>query len=297
MRRWHSPTGRASCMRGSTAPGIRRRTRCSPRAPRSRPATPCARSRHATTCSDGSSSPTTPGSTSVARPCSASSRASSAASTMPSRTSAGRQRPQGRLGFLQTEAYQLTSLGRAQCQAGDHASGAATLAAGIAKAEATGDVRLAALGRVHLGRILRALGRGAEARTALEAAAAFHRAAGGGEQDLLGDTLLAALDRGPRRAVRRYSSERGATATPPPRCSRSTRWRSLTGDDRSRRGGRRAHGARLALHHAARPGRPPRWLSSVKASRPAITIVMPAICRPLITSPRSRNDHTTASAG
>ena len=100
----------------------------------------------------------------------------------------------GRLGFLQTEAYQLTSLGRAQCQAGDHASGAATLAAGIAKAEATGDVRLAALGRVHLGRILRALGRGAEARTALEAAAAFHRAAGGGEQQLLGDTLLAALD-------------------------------------------------------------------------------------------------------
>jgi hypothetical protein len=100
-----------------------------------------------------------------------------------------------RLGFLQTEAYQLTSLGRAQCQAGDYRSGAATLELGIAKAEATGDVRLAALGRVHLGRILRALGRGAEARAALEAAATFHRAAGGGEQQLLGDTLLAALDR------------------------------------------------------------------------------------------------------
>ena len=58
----------------------------------------------------------------------------------------------GRLGFLQTEAYQLTSLGRAQCQAGDYEAGAATLDLGIAQAAATGDVRLAALGRVHLGR-------------------------------------------------------------------------------------------------------------------------------------------------
>src|SRR5215210_669701 len=100
-----------------------------------------------------------------------------------------------RLGFQQTEAYQLTSLGRAQCQAGDYEPGAATLELGIAKAEATGDVRLAALGRIHLGRILRALGRTDDARGALEAAAAFHQAAGGGEQQVLGDTLLAALDR------------------------------------------------------------------------------------------------------
>ena len=64
----------------------------------------------------------------------------------------------GRLGFRQTEAYQLSSLGRAQCQAGDYATGAATLALAIEKAEATGDVRLAALARVHLGRVLRALG-------------------------------------------------------------------------------------------------------------------------------------------
>jgi predicted ATPase/DNA-binding SARP family transcriptional activator len=100
----------------------------------------------------------------------------------------------GRLGFAQTEAYQTTSLGRAQCQAGDDEAGAATLAAGIAKAEATGDVRLAALGRVHLGRVLRALGRNEEARVALERAAAFHRGSGGGEQAGLGDVLLAALD-------------------------------------------------------------------------------------------------------
>jgi predicted ATPase/DNA-binding SARP family transcriptional activator len=99
-----------------------------------------------------------------------------------------------RLGFLQTEAYQVTSLGRAQCQAGDYATGAATLQLGIAKAEATGDVRLAALGRVHLGRVLRALGQTAAARAALEAASAWHREAGGGEQAALGECLLAALD-------------------------------------------------------------------------------------------------------
>lgn len=100
----------------------------------------------------------------------------------------------GRLGFLQTEAYQVSSLGRAQCQAGDYATGAATLELAIDKAEAVGDVRLAALGRVHLGRVLRALGRVAPARTALEAAAAWHREAGGGEQAALGECLLAALD-------------------------------------------------------------------------------------------------------
>ena len=124
----------------------------------------------------------------------------------------------GRLGFLQTEAYQTTSLGRAQCQAGDYEAGAATLALGIAKAEATGDVRLAALGRVHLGRVLRAVGRTAEARAALEDAAAFHRGAGGGEQAALGDCLLAALDaaagapaRGPARgAPRRGPARRDA---------------------------------------------------------------------------------------
>ena len=100
----------------------------------------------------------------------------------------------GRLGFLQTEAYQVSSLGRAQCQAGDYVTGAATLELAIDKAEATGDVRLAALARVHLGRVLRALGRIAPARAALEAATGWHRAAGGGEQAALGECLLAALD-------------------------------------------------------------------------------------------------------
>jgi tetratricopeptide (TPR) repeat protein len=100
----------------------------------------------------------------------------------------------GRLGFLQTEAYQLSSLGRAQCQTGDYVTGAATLQLAVNRAEATGDVRLAALARVHLGRVLRALGLYARARTALEAAAAWHLESGGGEQAALGLCLLAAMD-------------------------------------------------------------------------------------------------------
>jgi predicted ATPase/DNA-binding SARP family transcriptional activator len=99
-----------------------------------------------------------------------------------------------RLGFQQTEAYQLSSLGRAQCQAGDYAAGAATLALAVEKAEATGDVRLAALARVHLGRVLRATGQLPTARAALEQAGRWHRRAGGGEQTRLGDCLLAAMD-------------------------------------------------------------------------------------------------------
>ena len=98
------------------------------------------------------------------------------------------------LGFQQTEAYQVSSLGRAQCQAGDYTAGAATLELAVEKAEATGDVRLAALVRVHLGRVLRALGENARARAALEAADAWHRSAGGGEQAALGECLLAAMD-------------------------------------------------------------------------------------------------------
>jgi predicted ATPase len=98
------------------------------------------------------------------------------------------------LGFQQTEAYQVASLGRAQCQAGDYDAGAATLQLAIEKAKATGDVRLVALGQVHLGRVLRATGRGVQAREAFEAASAWHRYAGGGELAALGECLLAAMD-------------------------------------------------------------------------------------------------------
>jgi predicted ATPase/DNA-binding SARP family transcriptional activator len=98
------------------------------------------------------------------------------------------------LGFQQTEAYQVASLGRAHCQAGDYDAGVATLELAIDKAQAAGDVRLAALARVHLGRALRAVGQLAQARAALEAAGAWHRDAGGGEQAALGECLLAAMD-------------------------------------------------------------------------------------------------------
>ena len=216
----------------------------------------------------------------------------------------------GRLGFLQTEAYQLTSLGRAQCQAGDYDAGAATLERGIAKAEATGDVRLAALGRVHLGRVLRALGRTAEARAALEAATAWHRDAGGGEQAALGECLLAALDAADavpgsqQRLVALLGNARRDGDAPVevfaldalarwPRGGRRGRGR------RARRRRRPADGVRRALHHGARPDRraSPRWCTTTKASSPAMTVAMPATCRSLTTSPSSRNDHTTASAG
>jgi tetratricopeptide (TPR) repeat protein len=104
-----------------------------------------------------------------------------------------------RQGFQQTEAYQLASLGRALCQTDDYEAGAATLQVAVEKAEAAGDARLAALSRVHLARVLRALGRTALARDAAEVTVSWHRATGGGEQALLGECLLAALDAADRR--------------------------------------------------------------------------------------------------
>jgi hypothetical protein len=53
---------------------------------------------------------------------------------------------------------------------------------------------MAALARVHLGRVLRALGEVERARAALDAALAWHVDAGGGEQAALGECLLAAMD-------------------------------------------------------------------------------------------------------
>ena len=171
----------------------------------------------------------------------------------------------GRLGFLQTEAYHVFSLGRAQCQAGDYATAASTLQAAIEKAEATGDVRLAALGRVHLGRVLRALGQVAPARAALEAATAWHREAGGGEQAALGECLLAALDAedgvsGRARAARRAPRRRPPRRRRAGRDLRARRARPDRGRSwRRRRGtgalpaGRPAHGGGVARHHRPRP--------------------------------------------
>ena len=85
------------------------------------------------------------------------------------------------LGFQQTEAYQLSSLGRAQCQAGDYQAGSATLnwQSTRPRPPVTSEWPRSP-GFTSAGP--RALGQIPEARTALEAAAAWHRTAGGGEQ-------------------------------------------------------------------------------------------------------------------
>jgi tetratricopeptide (TPR) repeat protein len=115
------------------------------------------------------------------------------------------------LGFQQTAAYQYLSLGRAQCQDGDYDAGSATLELAIDKAQATGDVRLVALGRVHLGRVLRATGHNYRAREALVAANSWHHHAGGGEQAALGQCLLTAMDATDASDATNATDARGAT--------------------------------------------------------------------------------------
>ena len=169
-----------------------------------------------------------------------------------------------RLGFAQTEAYQVSNLGRAQCQAGDYDAGAATLALAVEKAEATGDVRLAALVRIHLGRVLRALGRRAEARVTLEATVAWHRGGRGGEQAPLGEVLLAAEDAHaatppptptptPRSALSRSSLRRAATPTRRSRSSRSMRLRELLRILRKQRRCKRRPTHACATPHTSSP--------------------------------------------
>ena len=243
----------------------------------------------------------------------------------------------GRLGFQQTEAYQVSSLGRAQCQAGDYDRGLATLELAIDKAEATGDVRLAALARVHLGRVLRALGdlaagagraRSCGKRgTATPAAASRPRSASACWPPSTPRTMSPA----PRAPPKRSSTTPGATATPPSRSSPSTRWlasqqraatptRHATCCDAAdrrmvaashfiteRRPGRRPLGQADRLN--PRPARPdfagpasrraaaPRSCRTRKASRPPMAIAMPSTCRSRSVSPSNRNDQTTARAG
>ena len=140
----------------------------------------------------------------------------------------------GRLGFLQTEAYQLTSLGRAQCQAGDYEAGAATLALG--DRQGGGDRRRAA-GRARprppRPRPARAgPRRRRRARrwrrpprsTARPAAASRPRSA-------TACSRRSTRRRRGRRAARLEALlETAATATRRSRSSRSTRWAALTGD-------------------------------------------------------------------
>lgn len=98
-----------------------------------------------------------------------------------------------RAGYRPHAAYQAATLGRVQWQLGDERA-VDTLRDAIERAEGIGDVRMVALARVHLGRVLRGLGRLDEATHVLERATAWHRQAGGGEQALLGECLLAAIE-------------------------------------------------------------------------------------------------------
>ena len=128
-------------------------------------------------------------------------------------------------------------------------------------------MRLAALARVHLGRVLRALGQRRAARAALEAATAWHRAAGGGEQAALGECLLAAMDAADRvpgaeqRLVAILDDARRDGDAPVEvfALDALARIAAEAGDIATARdalrGGRPAHGRRLALHHRARPNR------------------------------------------
>ena len=97
--------------------------------------------RRATTSSTGSSRSRTRGCACGATRCSASSRASSTASTTPSITSPARRRPRAGSGSRRPRPTRLSSLGRAQCQAGDYETGAETLQHG--DREGRGDRRRA----------------------------------------------------------------------------------------------------------------------------------------------------------
>ena len=190
----------------------------------------------------------------------------------------------GRLGYPQTEAYQVASLGRAQAQAGDDAAAAATLQLAVTKAEAIGDVRMAALARVHLGRVRRALGDMAGARTALDSAAEWHRRAGGGEQARLGECLLAAIDAAAgdpgaearlgevleRRESARRAARRGVRARRPRRHGGPRR--PARPSQGAARRGRWPHGVRRPLHHRTRPDR--RRRGSARASRPDLQLAL-----------------------
>ena len=168
------------------------------------------------------------------------------------------------------------------------------------KAEATGDVRLAALARVHLGRVLRALGRDGARRgrrsrrprrgTATPAAASRPRSATACSRRSTPRTACPARTSGsprsatprarrrragrglrPRRAraARRAGGRRrprGSCTTPP-----TAAWRPPRTSSPSATGSTRARsGSRLSA---------PRWCSPTKASSPPMTIAMPTAWR------------------
>jgi hypothetical protein len=103
-----------------------------------------------------------------------------------------------RLGFAAAEAHHLANLGRAQEQNGDPPAAIATFKHAIETAQATGDLRTAALASARLGRALR-FADPVTARPAAQWSQHWYSAAGGGDALLLAEYVLAALDAAPDR--------------------------------------------------------------------------------------------------
>jgi hypothetical protein len=98
------------------------------------------------------------------------------------------------LGFRATQALHLATLGRIHQQAGLLGRAVNVLKEAITIGLEIKDMRVVALGRVRLARVLRAQGRAHAASEAAHASDHWFRAAGGGEGARLAACLTAAID-------------------------------------------------------------------------------------------------------
>ena len=100
----------------------------------------------------------------------------------------------GRLGYASTEASHLDTLGRVLEQAGQIDEAIETFERVIEIGRTTRQLRLLALGRVHLGRVLRGHGDRHAALLAVQAADHWFESSGGGEGAALAACLHGAMD-------------------------------------------------------------------------------------------------------
>ncbi len=99
----------------------------------------------------------------------------------------------GRLGFRAAQALHLTNLARSLELGGDGEAAVGTYGEAVEAALAARDLRIVALARTGLGRLLRARGDRSGAEEAITAADTWFARAGGGEGALLAGALVAAL--------------------------------------------------------------------------------------------------------
>jgi predicted ATPase/DNA-binding SARP family transcriptional activator len=95
-----------------------------------------------------------------------------------------------RLGFATSEGYHLVNLGGALHEAGDDEQACTVLRRAVDIGTTTAELRLAAIARTHLGRVLLASGDRVGARAALTTADAWFRSSGGGDGADLAASLL-----------------------------------------------------------------------------------------------------------